>query len=237
MTDQSVSSVPLPGTGQFDTAPNSFGELNNFLYGVNTDASRRGISDSLFVFDGVSATAFRLDLPAGVSGFQGLQEVPALNLLVGPGQNRVAGDAGLVLFDLENQGVSLIPIPAGFAALGLVDIYATTRKLVARGIKTGNTGSQFLVYDLVTRDLILVPNPDGVAGVGAAAAQPALPGPGGVGGGPGGLPPGGFPGAGGVAGGAHADYARQPEGEYGLGRGSGRGRQAGRRSSSSHPVK
>ena len=54
---------------------------------------------------------------------------------------------------------------------------------MARGTKTGNTGSQFLIYDLVTRDLILVPNPDGVTSVGAAAAQPAGPG-------QGGLPPG-----------------------------------------------
>jgi len=177
LTDQSVSSVPLPGTGQFDTT--SFGELNSFLYGLNTDPSRRGVSDALFVFDGVSATTFRLDLPPGVSGFQGLQEASALNLLVGPAQNRVAGDAGLVLFDLENQGVSVIPIPSGFAALNLVDIFPATRKLVARGIKTGNTGSQFLIYDLVNRDLILVPNPDGVTSVGAAAGPQVGPGQGG----------------------------------------------------------
>ena len=68
-----------------------------------------------------------------------------------------------------------------------MDVYPTTRKLVARGIKTGNTGSQFLVYDLVTRDLIVVPNPDGVASIGAAAAQQAPPGPGTIGI-PGGLP-------------------------------------------------
>jgi uncharacterized protein (TIGR03437 family) len=202
LADQSVTAVPLPGTGQLDTAANTFGEVNNFVYGLNTDPSRRGVPDALFVFDGVSATAFRLDLPAGVSGFQGLQEIPSLNLLVAAGQNRVAGDAGLVLFDLENQQVSTIPIPAGFASMALVDVFPASRKLVTRGIKTGATGSQFLVYDLITRDLILVPNPDGIASVGPLPVQGGGPGGGGLGGGGagggGGLPPGGLPPGGGV---------------------------------------
>jgi hypothetical protein len=209
LPDSSVTAVPLPGAGQLDTAVNTSGEVNHFVYGLNTDPSRRGVPDALFVFDGVSATAFRLDLPAGVSGFQGLQEIPALNLLIAAGQNRVAGDAGLVLFDLENQQVTTLPIPAGFASMALVDVFPASRKLVTRGIKTGAAGSQFLVYDLITRDLILVPNPDGIASVGPLPAQVAGPGglpPGGLP--PGGLPPGGGVGIGGGGAGAAAAAAR-----------------------------
>ena len=51
-------------------------------------------------------------------------------------------------------------------------------KLVARGIREGNTGTQFLIYDLITGDLAMVPNPGGVAFVGPppGAPQPGVPG-------------------------------------------------------------
>jgi hypothetical protein len=50
---------------------------------------------------------------------------------------------------------------------------------VARGIRA--SGSQFLIYDVGTGDLAIVPNPEGVAAVGqppARTQQPGQPGPG-----------------------------------------------------------
>ena len=40
-----------------------------------------------------------------------------MNLLIGLATRRDAGDAGLVVFDLQNQAVNLLTIPAAFASL------------------------------------------------------------------------------------------------------------------------
>ncbi|MCL5745811.1 MAG: hypothetical protein M1541_18120, partial [Acidobacteria bacterium] len=110
---------------------------------------------------------------------------------------RVAGNAGVVLFDLAAAQVRVLPVPDGFAAISEVGVFPATRKLVARGFLQGNAGSQLLIYDLNSGDLTgIVPNPDGVAFIGprpAAAVTP--PGPG---------TPGGGAGAGGGGGGAAA---------------------------------
>ena len=72
----------------------------------------------------------------------------------------------------------------------MVGVFPVTRKLVARGTRSDSTGSQFIVYELVSGDGMVVPNPEGVAWVGSLPRQ--------TGGGlPGGVPPGGgFPGGG-----------------------------------------
>jgi hypothetical protein len=54
----------------------------------------------------------------------------------------------------------------------MVGVLPATRKLVARGVRSGNAGAQYLIYDLVTSNLTVVPNPDGVTWVGNAPAQP-----------------------------------------------------------------
>ena len=175
-----ISAVALPGQGQFDLTATT-GDVNDFIFGVNTDPSRRNLADRLFVLDGVTASAFGLDLPSEVTSFSAPTPLPALNAILARGTNRVAGDAGLVFFDLENAEARLLPTPEGFAQVSLVGILPATRKLIAHGIKTGGAGSQYLVYDLATGDLIFPPNPEGVTWVGnvvRAANQPATPQPG-----------------------------------------------------------
>ena len=81
------------------------------------------------------------------------------------------GDAGLVIFDLERTESRLLSTPEGFATINFIGLLPTQRKLVARGIKTGNTGSQLLIYNLDTRDLEVIANPDGVAWAGSPPAQ------------------------------------------------------------------
>jgi hypothetical protein len=81
------------------------------------------------------------------------------------------------VFDLENGEVRLLPTPEGFEQVQILDVFQSTRKLLARGIRTGASASQVLVYDLVSGDLEIVPNPDGVAFIGALpAAAPVQPG-------------------------------------------------------------
>jgi len=178
---QKISAIPLPGQGQFDADPATTGDVNDFIYGSNTDPSRRNMADTLFVLDGVTASAFRMTLPAGATSFANPTPLPALNAVIALASNRLAGDAGFVYFDLERAEARLLPTPEGFGQVGLVGVFTATRKLLARGIKSGG-GSQYLIYDLVTGHLLMPSNPERVAWVGnvvraaagqAGAAQPA----------------------------------------------------------------
>ena len=172
---QETAAVVLPGQGQFDADPAAVGDVNDFIYGANTDPSRRNLAETLYVLDGVTASAFRMDLPMGVTSFANPVPLPAVNAVLALATNRVAGDAGFVYFDLENADARLLPAPEGFAQVNLLGVFTATRKLVARGIKAGGAGSQYLIYDLVTGDLLMPSNPEGVTWVGnmpQAAAQP-----------------------------------------------------------------
>ena len=168
---QSTTAVALPGQGQFDADPAASGEVNDYVYGSNTDPERRNTADTLFVLDGVTLSAFRMDLPAGITTFLGLTPAPAMNALIAPTMNRAVGDAGFVFFDLDSAEARVLPVPEGFVVVNLVGVYSTTRKLVARGTKAGQSGFQYLIYDLVSGDLLMPPNPEGVAFLGGVPAR------------------------------------------------------------------
>ncbi len=176
----SALSAPAPfsanGIGQpvkeFVIAPNSIGQSPG---------------DTLVVFDGLGNSVFTIVVPDGVGAFAGVAAVPALGLAVAVGINQQPGDGGLVLFDLVNAVSTSVAVPLGFNSVEFEGAFPATRKLVARAVKPNNTGSQFLIYDLITSNINLVPNPAGVVFVGAGPA-PSAPGPGGSGttiGGPG----------------------------------------------------
>jgi hypothetical protein len=171
LTAQTLAAVKLPGSGHLNVTGGS-GDLNDFIFGANTDPSRRNISDTLYILDGVSLVSSRVDLPAGVNSFINLQPAPQLGALIGLATTRQAGDVGLVLFDLDRGEGKLFPTPDGFATVQMIGVYPTTRKLVARGIRSGGNGAQYLIYDLISGDLIIVPNPRGVAWAGPAPQQP-----------------------------------------------------------------
>ncbi|MBS1826620.1 MAG: IPT/TIG domain-containing protein [Acidobacteria bacterium] len=165
---QEFTDVALPGQGQINVT-NNVPDLNDFLLAASTEG------DTMFAMDGVTLSAYRLNLPQGVIGFQNLQPVPDMELAVAVGRVRQQnGDGGFLIFDLENLEVRQLLLPDGFATAQLVGILPATRKLVARGNRQG--GSQFLVYDLISGDLEIIANPPGVAYVGNApvpAGQPA----------------------------------------------------------------
>lgn len=169
------TAVGLPGAGKFN-ASGGANELNDFLIGSNIDPTNRNTSDTFYALDGVNATAFRFDLPAGVNNFSGGTRIPALNLVVAQANNRIAGDAGLVLFDLERTEARLLPTPEGFASINYLGLLPSLRRLVARGIKAGNSGSQVLVYNLENGDLEMIANPEGVAFIGSPPQQQGAPG-------------------------------------------------------------
>lgn len=170
---QSASAVSMPGRDQFNAGSGGgINEINNYIYATNadpldTDPTKRKAGDSLFVLDGVTASSFRLDLPTGVQSFAGLLQIDALNSLVSDATIRVAGDAGIIVFDLAAQTARLFPTPDGFADVTMLGVFPTTRKLAALGIKSGVTGSSFLLYDLITTDLMILANPAGVAFIGS----------------------------------------------------------------------
>ncbi len=171
LASREFNAVALPGAGQLNVTGgvNVTGgalEMNDFLVGNNTDPARRNTADTLYAFDGVNETAFRFDLPAGVNNFSGNNAIPAMNLIVAAANNRAAGDAGLVVFDLERAEAKLLPTPEGFAAVNFVGVAQGLRKLIARGVLAGNAGARILIYDLVNGDLEIVPNPEGVLWVG-----------------------------------------------------------------------
>lgn len=168
-----LTMVPLPGQGQYNAAANGSNEMNDYVYGTNTDPARQGRSDTLYVLDGVNNGAFRLDLPAEIGSFLNLVPFPAMGLLVGLGNTsaaRVNGDAGLVVFDLENAEARILPVPVGFTNVQLLSVLNSSRSVLARGVRSDGPGTQLLVYDLVTRDVQIIPNPEGCAFVGQAPA-------------------------------------------------------------------
>ena len=74
---------------------------------------------------------------------------------------------------------SLLPTPTGYTSVQVVSIFPATRKLLARGVKTNPASTEFLIYDLVSGDLTIIPNPAGVSFVGVLPAVPGVPGAGG----------------------------------------------------------
>jgi len=77
------------------------------------------------------------------------------------------------VFDLANVTTRQLLLPDGVASAQTVGILPATRKMVARATLTGNTGSRYVIYDLLTGDLLLPENPEGVVFVGAPPPQPA----------------------------------------------------------------
>jgi hypothetical protein len=171
LDQQRVVAVPLASQSQFDADPATSGDLNDYIYGVDTDPSRRNTANTLFVLDGVNASAFQMSLPTGITSFGNLVVVREMNALIGMALNRVAGDAGFVVFDLERAEARSLPVPEGFGRVELVGIFTTTRKLVARGIRSGGAQSQYLIYDLATGDLLTPANPAGIMAVGGIPQQ------------------------------------------------------------------
>lgn len=169
-----VEFVALTGSGSFNASGNSENELNDYVYGANTSTANR--SDTLYVFDGVTSSTFRFDLPPEVASFTNLAPISDLNAVVGLATNRVAGDAGIVYFDMELASSRLMPTPEGFATVTISTVLPATRKLIARGTKANNAGTNYLIYDLTTGDLRIIDNPPGVAFVGTVPAQAPAPG-------------------------------------------------------------
>jgi len=171
---RSMSAAPLP-SGQLNTSA-AIGDVNDFLFGTNTDPSQQNSADAMFVFDPVTASSFRMDVPVGTQSFAGSTPVPELNLIITLGRNRVAGDAGFVVFDLERTDVQLLPVPDGFLNVQAIGVFPATRKLIARAVREGNTGANYVIYDLASGDASVVSNPEGVAWVGAVPTTPGQPG-------------------------------------------------------------
>ena len=175
-----VSIVNIPGAGAFNASGTSEIELYDYVFGANADPSRNNRADTLYVFDGVTSSSFRFDLPPDVQTFSNLIPIPEMNSVLGLATNRVAGDAGLIFFDFDLAASKLLPTPSGFAVVAPIAVYPATRKLLARGTKTNPAATEFLLYDLVSGDLTIIPNPEGVSFVGQL---PAVAGAGGGGGG------------------------------------------------------
>lgn len=178
LAKQTVTTATLPDQGQLRVpsvkTDTSMAVLNDYVFGVRLDPTRATVSDTIYALDGSNGSVFELALPAGISGFTdaSVQQIPALDALIVQTINKTAGDNGFVLFDLDAQKVTNLPVPDGFDTLAFLNDGTTvccmsTRKLVARAVTTGQ--SSVVVYDLVTGDLAVVANPAGVTSVGAAA--------------------------------------------------------------------
>jgi hypothetical protein len=170
-----VSAAALPGVAQMNAA-GAAGEMNDFVYAVNTDPTALNLADTVYVLDGAAGTAFAMALPPEVASFQGAVRFPEISAVAALGTNnrQAAGDAGVVVFDFDEERTQLFPTPEGFQSVTVLGLVANTRKLAARGNR-GAQGSQLLLYDLVTGDLTVVPNPEGVVFAGMAPGQPGTP--------------------------------------------------------------
>jgi len=170
-----VTAVPLPDTGLLRVpstrADTSLAQMNNYVFGARLDTTRNGTSDAVYVLDGVNASASLLSMPAGLNGFTDttLQQIPQINALLVQTIDKVAGDEGLILFNLDLQTVQNLAVPDGFTTVAALEdngavCCLATRKLLARAQKQG--GSALVIYDLLTNELAVSPNPDGVTSFG-----------------------------------------------------------------------
>ncbi|HEY1496257.1 MAG TPA: hypothetical protein VGF49_17015 [Candidatus Solibacter sp.] len=182
-SDVKMQAIPLGDQGQIRVpgtrADASLALMNDYVYAVKLDSTRPTTSDTLYVLDGVNADAVTLPLPAGVSAFTSatLQPIPENNSLLVQAIDKLAGDQGFVLFNLDTQTAASLPLPDGFASVTNLDDGNTvccfaTRKLIARAVKQG--GSSAVIYDLVSGDVNVVANPGPVTSIG----PPANPAPG-----------------------------------------------------------
>lgn len=153
-----VSISESPGSEGFNAASQA-GDVADFIYTVSTNPQRVNVAESLYVLDSTTGSSFRLDLPPGVAGFGQVREELALFSILAPANatQNGNGDAGIAVFDLDSATARLLPTPDGFAAVQILGIFDSTRKVVARGNRAGNAGSSILIYDLVSGDLF-VPN-------------------------------------------------------------------------------
>ena len=179
LTTPAISVLNMPGIGSFNASGATVNDLNDHIYAANTDPASQNRSDTLYAFDGVTNSALRFDLPPEVPSFSNLTPIPQMSAVVGQATKTAVGDVGLVLFDLELASSRLLPTPTGYTSVQVVSIFPATRKLLARGSKTNPAGTEFLIYDLVSGDLTIVPNPAGVSFVGVLPAVPGVPGAGG----------------------------------------------------------
>jgi uncharacterized protein (TIGR03437 family) len=163
-----VEAVGTPNLEQFHLG--NAGELNDYVYAANF-LPPRNMGDALYVLDGVNRIVTKLALPTGIEAFQALDAVGELSLLVGAGRNTAAGDAGLVVFDLDNLEVRLLPVPADFAAVAELGVFPVSRKAAARAFRTRDGASSLVIYDLATGEPTVVPNPEGVVSFGPPPAQ------------------------------------------------------------------
>jgi hypothetical protein len=162
--------------------------MNDYVFGMALDATRTATSDTLYVLDGANETLFTLRAPADAVAFTDatVRKIPTLNTLIATTNEKVSGDHGLLVFDLNMQSVQVLYLPAGFTSVAELDDNGTvcclaTRKIVARALKTG--GSNLVVYNLANNDFTVIENPQGVTSVGPLPRQAQT---GGGGGGPGG---------------------------------------------------
>ncbi|MEO8370100.1 MAG: IPT/TIG domain-containing protein [Candidatus Solibacter sp.] len=178
-SDDSMAAIALNDQGQIRVPAArtdvSMALMNNYVYGVKLDSTRATTSDTLYVLDGVNGNAVTLPVPAAVTAFTSgtLQQIPEMNSLLVQTFDKVGGDQGFVLFNLDTQLAANLPLPEGFASVATLNDNGSvcclaTRKLISRAIKPG--GSSVVVYQLGTGDVAVVPNPDNVTSLGPAVA-------------------------------------------------------------------
>jgi hypothetical protein len=178
-----AATVPLPDQGSLRVpatrTDTSLNQMNNYVFGAKLDTTRNGTSDTLYVLDGVNGSSFVLTVPDTVNGFTdaSVQQIPEQNSLLAQSIDKTAGDQGLVLFNLDLHTAANLFVPDGFTTVTALNDGTTvcclaTRKLVGRALKSG--AANVVIYDLVTGDITVVPNPNGVTHFGppAAANQP-----------------------------------------------------------------
>jgi uncharacterized protein (TIGR03437 family) len=163
----SIQRATLPENGTLDV--NSLNILNDYLYGVNADRLSQNAS-SVFVYDGVTDSMRKLDVPRGATAFAGLQPIAATGQLLAVASNRTPGDEGLILFDLASGTSRLFAVPEGFARLANPGMHLATRKVTARAFRTAGDGSQVVVFDPISAAVAALPNPAQVQGLGGPAA-------------------------------------------------------------------
>ena len=180
-----ITALPLASQAQMNVG--AMAAMNDYVYSINPTATR-GVTDTVFAFDGATGSLLPPMGPStSIAGFSAqLQQISDLNWLVTEATNRTPGDAGLILFDLDNQVVKPLPLPDGFDSVTTQGIYLATRKVVGLGVRSGGRGSAFIIYDLKSDNVTVVQNPAGIAFLGARGPANRPPGAPGGPGGPGG---------------------------------------------------
>jgi len=151
LADQSISFVPLPGNGQLDASPAAgAGEVNNYVYGINTDSSRLGSPIPCSFSTEWARLLFDLTCRRAFPGFRACRRRP--NGVCSSGRRKTAWPVTPGWsYSIWRISGEVHPDTDRVYDYQFLGVFPATRKARRPGASTQPTQARsFLIYDLLS---------------------------------------------------------------------------------------